>query len=122
LIYKYIFLVIFETAMTDETDKMMIFIGDPRNPGKPDIESSYDSLTYVHNVLSSTSTEGSELVQTSVKLHKVTLEVLERNADILGVTKTDLHRKALEIGLNDIAKAYSSLVQEHPEVNFKEEF
>lgn len=57
-----------------------------------------------------------ELVPVSIKLPVVTNSVLENNASVLGMNKSDLHRKALEIGLNEITKEYCALTKQPLEI------
>lgn len=57
-----------------------------------------------------------ELIPVSIKLPFVTNSVLENNASVLGMNKSDLHRKALEIGLNEIAKEYCALTKQPLEI------
>lgn len=86
--------------VTDENGENVSFLIDPE-----------DALSFVKKqmVFSETS---QNLLPISIKLPPVTVSCLDNNSKVLGMTKSDLHRKALEIGLNEITKAYCDLTNQ----------
>lgn len=68
-----------------------------------------DSDIFVEAILSNKGA-GQDLVPASVKLPTRVIRCLENNSSILGVSKSELHRIALEIGLNEITRSYENHV------------
>ena len=55
-----------------------------------------------------------ELVPTSVKLPKAMIDCIDNNSQVLGMSKSDFHRKALEIGINEITQAWERQFSDQP--------
>lgn len=105
--------------MINENDELnMLYVG--REPVHDDLtgeDITYllnpeDAMSFVKRQLVSTDTS-ENLVATSVKLPPSLIYCLENNSKLLGISKSDLHRKALEIGLNSITDAYCSLTNQN---------
>lgn len=50
------------------------------------------------------------LVPTSIRLPEGLINCIEQNSKILGMSKSDFHKKALEIGINQLTSAYENMV------------
>ena len=68
-----------------------------------------DASVLVERLLSFNSA-GDDLVPASIKLPSKIIRCLENNSKILGISKSELHRMALEIGINEITRAYENHV------------
>ena len=68
-----------------------------------------DAYVLVERLLSFNSSND-DLVAASIKLPSRIIRCLENNSKILGISKSELHRRALEIGINEITRAYENFV------------
>jgi len=107
--------------MTQENEQNMYYV--PRDGAIDDstgedfshLLEPEDAMAFVKRQLLTPDASGN-LVATSVKLSPALLNCLENNAKVLGLSKSDLHRKALEVGLNSITEAYCSLTNQEKHI------
>lgn len=95
-----------------EHQKMYYYCEGHKNPLTDEIEHVERPETahaFMERYLT-TPAPSENLVPTSIRLPEGIVTCIEQNAKILGMSKSDFHKKALEIGINQLTEAYENMV------------